>query len=312
MLAALVACTLTGPSFAPAAIAATLSRIGVLCDEPVPYFFDQLRELGYVEHRDVEFLFKGVDVSADVDGFASKAVQAGVRVIVACGNEQAVAAKKATTTIPIVLLYGIVPVETNLVASLPKPGGNVTGSAAISTELAVKSVEMMKIAIPSIRRLAVVFNPDEPVGAVLYAAAERAGSSLGLSVNASPVRAPSELPSVLASLARGRPDAILVNPSARNYIDRIIEFAADQRIPVMYPFAPALRSGGLMSYSPDWLPQSRRNAVIVDRILKGAAARDIPMEQPVRYSFGINMKAARAIGLDISSSVRMLATTVID
>ena len=202
--------------------------------------------------------------------------------------------------------------ETKLVASLAKPGGNVTGSVAISAELAVKSIEMMKIVVPSMRRLAVIFNPDETVGAVLYEATESAGMSLGISVVPAPVRNLPTLSSALASLAHNPPDGILVNPSASTHIKQIADFAVDQRVPVMYPFAPVVRAGGLMSYSPDWIPQSHRNAMIVDRLLKGTDVRNIPMEQPVRYSFGINMNAARAIGLNIPSSVRMLATTVVE
>ncbi len=297
---------------AQVAAATRTYRVGCLCSrESVPYFWKQLRALGYEENRNVEYVFKDADVAADLPGFAARLATARVDVIVACGNDDAQAALRAAPGVPIVLLYGIVPVEAGLVASLARPGGNLTGSAAISTDLARKSVEVLKSAVPRLRRLAVIVDLANPVGTILHAATEEAARALGLAVATWDVADAAGLSKAFAGIRRDRPDGISVSVSADEHIERIIEFAAAERLPAMYPFAPAVRAGGLMAYSPNWIPQSQRNAQIVDRILKGAHPRDIPVEQPLRYAFSVNLKTANAMSLTIPRSVLQQATTVV-
>ena len=287
-------------------------RVGCLCSqETVPYFWKQLQALGYEENRNVEYVFKDTDVGVDLPGFAARLATARVDVIIACGNDDAKAALRGAPQVPVVLLYGIVPVEVGLVESLARPGGNLTGSAAISTDLARKAVEVLKNAVPGLRRLAVIVDLGNPVGKILHAATEDTARALGLSVAAWDVADAVGLSRAFAGISRDRPDGISVSVSVADHFAQIIEFAAAERLPAMYPFAPAVRAGGLMAYSPNWLPQSQRNAQIVDRILKGAHPRDIPVEQPLRYALSINLKAARAMSLKIPRSVLLQATTLV-
>ena len=288
-------------------------RLGALCfGESISYFWDQLRALSYEEHRNLEIVFKDVDATADLAGMAAALAAADVDVIVACGNAEAVAAMRATSWTPIVLLYGVAPVEAGIVASLARPGGNVTGSAAISTELAGKSVEIFRSAVPALKRVAAIVNLDDPVGRILHATSERAARELGITLTVWPVADDAAVGKAFAAIARARPDGLLVNLSVVPHLEQIIDFAARERLPAMYPVAPAVVKGGLLSYSPHWLPQSKRNAEIVDRILHGALARDIPMQQPVDYVLGVNLKTARAMGLAIPSPVLLRATLVIE
>ena len=314
VLGAIAGCWAAWPLACRGATNAKVHRVGALCagDGSIGYFWEQFRALGFEEHRNVEYVLKDVDATGDLAGHAAKLVGANVDVIVACSNDEARAAMRATSRIPIVLLYGAVPVEAGLVASLARPGGNVTGSAAISTDLASKSVDIFKSAVPTLRNLSIIVNLTDSVGKILHGATEGAAKQLGLAVATRQVSDEASLSRAFAEMSRDRPDGIVVSISVLDFIPRIIEFAARQRLPAMYPVAPAVREGGLMAYSPNWLPQSQRNAQIVDLILKGTHPRDIPVEQPVRYSFAINLKTARAMSLEIPRSVLLRATTVIE
>jgi len=302
------ACPLAGH----AASEPKMHRIGVLCTESVPYFWKQLQSLGYEEHRNVEYVFKDVDATLDLSGFAARLATANVDLIVACGPEETIAAKAATSTIPIVMLYGMVPVELGLVVSLARPGGNVTGSSAISIDMASKSVELFKSVVPALRRLSVLVDIDNPIARVLHAETVRAGKELGIAVRTSQVSDAPGLDRAFSDIAQSRAEGIMVSTSVHRFFREINEFAIRRRLPAMYPFAPAVRAGGLMAYSPNWLPQSQKNARIVDRILKGAHPRDIPVEQPLEYAFGINLETARAIGLSIPPAVMLRATWVVE
>jgi len=292
-----------------------LHRVGMLCvgDASIQYFWAQLRELGYEERRNVEIVLKDVDAAGDLSGTAAALVAANVDVIVACGNAEAVAAMRATPRTPIVLLYGAVPVEAGIVASLARPGGNVTGSAAVSTELAGKALEIFKSALPPLQRVAAIVNLDDPVGRILHATSERVARDLGISLATWSLPDDAGLDRLLDRIGRDRPDGLLVSLSVLpRHLGRMIDFAAHERLPAMYPIAPAVVKGGLLSYSPHWLPQSRRNAEIVDRILRGTQPRDIPVQQPVDYILGVNLKTARSLGLTIPPQVLLRATLVIE
>jgi putative ABC transport system substrate-binding protein len=312
---AAIAASLGGawPLWARAALSPKIQRIGVLCSgEKVPYFWEQLRALGYEEHRNVDYVFKDIDVEPDLAGHAARLAAANVDVIVACSNNDASAATKAAPRIPVVLLYGVAPVEVGLVASLARPGGNLTGSAAITSELAAKSVEVFRNAVPALRSVALVVDLESPIGRALHPAKERAARNLGLAASTWSVPDAAALSRAFLGLARNRPDGMVLDISAIDRIPEIIEFAARERLPAMYPVAPAVRQGALMAYSPNWIPQSKRNAQMVDRILKGTKPRDIPVEQPVSYAFSINLRTARALGLTIPPAVMLQATSVIE
>ena len=313
LLGAIAGCWTAWPLASRSAPDKKLHRIGTLCaGDSIRYFWEQFRALGYEEHRNVEYVLKDVDATDDLPDHAARLVAGNVDVIVACGNDEAQAAMRATSRIPIVLLYGDVLVETGIVASLAQPGGNVTGTSAISTDLVRKSVEIFKEAVPSLRNVAILTNVRHPVGKVLHAAAEDAAKQIGLAVATRHVGEGAGLAEAFAAMSRDRPDGIVVGTTLGNQIHQIIAFASRERLPAMYPFAPAVRQGGLMAYSPNWLPQSNRNAQILDQILKGAQPRDIPVEQPVRYSLSINLRAARAMSLTIPQAVLLRATTLIE
>jgi len=309
-LVAIAACLFGGST--AACPEGKVHRIGVLCDEPVPYFWEQMSALGYQDHRNVEYLLHGVDASADPDRYAAGLASKQVDVIVACSNDLAAAAKRATSTVPIVLLYGLVPVEAGLVASLARPGANVTGSAAISVEMASKSLELLKSAIPGLHRVVALTRAGDAVGRILNTGTQRTANELGLSLTTIEVRDAEELSRAFERLGRDRPDGIVVSSSLGPLVHDVVELAAAYRVPAMYPFAPTVRAGGLMAYSPNWVPQSENNARIVDRILKGEHPRDIPMQQPVEYFFGINLKTARALGLAIPPAVILRATRTVE
>lgn len=313
-ICAIAACLLSAPPAGQGAPAARVHRIGVLCPiwDNVSYFWAQLQALGYEEHRNVEFVFRDIDTSRDWDLFAGRLVAAKVDVIVTCTNDGAAAAKRATSSVPIVLLYGVVPVELGLVASLARPGANVTGSAAIPLEMASKSAELFRSALPRSRRFSVIVDRTDPVGRILLAETQRAARELGITIDVLAVHDEADLAKAFAELERDRPDGIIASISVITYFGHIIDFAAEHRLPAMYPVAPAVTNGGLMAYSPNWVPQSEKNALIVDRILKGANPRDIPVEQPAQYAFSINLQTARRIGLTIPPSVLLRATRVIE
>jgi len=308
----LFACAGTGPLAGRAASDAKMHRIGVLCTESVPYFWKQLQALGYEEHRNVEYVFKDVDATPDLSGLATRLAASNVELIVACGPEETIAAKAATSTIPIVMLYGMVPVELGIVASLARPGGNVTGSSAISIDMASKSVDLFRSVVPALRRLSVLVDLDNPIGRILHAETVRAANELGIAVTTSRVSDAPGLERAFSDITKSRADGIMVGTSVHRFFPEINEFAIRRRLPAMFPFAPAVRAGGLMAYSPNWLPQSQKNAGIVDRILKGAHPGDIPVEQPLEYAFGINLQTARAIGLTIPPAVMLRATWVVE
>ena len=311
MLAAVASCV-TGVGPVAGVVPTKARRIGVLCDESVSYFFEQLRALGCEQHRNVEVIFQDVDASADPERHAARLAERNVAVIIACSNELAAAAKRATPTIPIVLLYGIAPVEAGLVESLATPGGNVTGSVGIPVEMAAKSVELFKVAIPSLRRIAALQKEGNAVAKLLQMRTQRAAEMLGLSLTTIEVSGAGNLPKDFERLRRDAIDGILVSPSLVAHVPDIVALTAVHRIPAMYPFAPAVRAGGLMGYFPRWESQSRKNAQIVDQILRGARPRNIPMQQPLEYAFGVNLKTARALGITFSAAAMLHVTWTVE
>ncbi len=230
VLGAIAGCWTAWPLAGRGAPSAKVHRVGSLCaGDSIGYFWEQFRALGYEEHRNVEYVLKGVDATGDLPGHAAKLVGANVDVIIACSNDEARAAMRATSRIPIVLLYGAVPVEAGLVASLARPGGNLTGSAAISTDLAGKSVEFFKSAVPTLRSLSVIVDLTDPVGKILHGAIEGAAKQLGLAVATRQVSDEASLSRAFADMSRDRPDGILASTSVQSQ-DRTRNVAADPAI----------------------------------------------------------------------------------
>ena len=235
--------------------------------------------------------------------------------IVVDGPPTATAAKAATTMIPIVFVLGVDPVADGLANSLARPGGNLTGlTAAVGYEQVGKRLELLNGAVPSLSRLAILGNPTSSITEPFMRDAERAARALGLDVQSFEARGPEELASAYSAIARWRAAALTTLPGAMFFSQRhrIVELAAKNRLPAMYPEADFVQAGGLMSYGADFPYLFRRAATYVDKILKGAKPADIPIEQPTKFQLTINSKTARALGLTIPPSLLLRADQVIE
>ncbi|HSE86475.1 MAG TPA: ABC transporter substrate-binding protein [Candidatus Binatia bacterium] len=277
-----------------------------------------LRDLGYIEGQNIAIEYRYGEGKIDRDPeLAAELVRLKVDLILIAGGAGAIrAAKNATKTIPIVMIgVGADPVEAGLVESLARPGGNVTGITNLNTELGAKRLELLKEAVPKITRVAVLHNPTNQasipeVKMVLPAVAR----VLGLTVRFWEVRAADGFERVFAALNKERPDGLYVPPGGRLMFAngrRIAGFALKSRLPSMYNNREAVDAGGLMSYGADLADSYRRVAYYVDRILKGAKPADLPVEQPTKFEFVINLKTAKQIGLTIPPDVLSRANRVI-
>jgi len=281
----------------------------------VDAFRQGLRELGYVEGKNIIIDFRNTE--GKTDRFASVAaelVRLKVDIIVAAGGSAVVlAAKPATDTIPIVMTNPGDPVAIGVVASLARPGGNVTGLTSSSTELSGKLVELLKEAVPKLTRVAVLWSPAEPGNARNFKETEVAAQSLRLKLLSLGVRTPDELDNALQSSIKDRAGALIIirSPAYTSTGERIVDFAAKNRLPTMFPEKLFVEAGGLMSYAPNIADNFRRAATYVDKILKGAKPADLPVERPMKFEFIINLKTAKQIGLPIPPNVLARADKVI-
>jgi putative ABC transport system substrate-binding protein len=275
-----------------------------------------LRELGYVEGRNLEFQWRWAEGRAErLPELAEDLVRLKVDVIVAVTNQPILAAKRATTSIPIVMIAGLDPVAFGLVASLSRPGGNVTGTSASPPEIGGKILEVLKEAIPSATRVTLIWDPSFP-GMRPYADhADAVARAFNLSLSYAAIRQPAETEGVLGRVARDRPDALYVVPFGplAAQLPRILDFAAKQKLPAIYTGwgATIVEAGGLMSYGPNLDETYRRSAAFIDKVLNGASPADLPVEQPRRFDFIVNLKTAKALGLTIPPSTLMRADRVI-
>jgi putative tryptophan/tyrosine transport system substrate-binding protein len=281
----------------------------------VDAFRQGLRELGYVEGRNIHIEYRWADGRFDrLPGLAADLVRLGVNVIVAVNTPAALAAKDATSTIPIVLVTSGDPVGSGLVASLARPGGNVTGLSLTATPaISGKQLELLKEAFPTVTLVAVLANPANPPTAGLLMEIELAARSLGLRLRVVQVREPKEFGGAFATMTKERVPALLViaDPLVNDNRDRIVAFAATNRLSAIYPYRTFVDAGGLMSYGADLSDLNRRAATYVDRILKGAKPADLPIEQPTKFEFVVNLKTAKALGLTIPPSLLLRADHVI-
>jgi putative tryptophan/tyrosine transport system substrate-binding protein len=234
-----------------------------------------------------------------------------VDVIVAPGVQAVRAAKQSTTTIPIIFPTAGDAVASGLVASLARPGGNITGLTILSTELSGKRLELLKEAFPRLSRVAVLLDPRQPP--LSFEETQTTGRSLRLKLQFLEVRDAADVESVFAAMSKERADALITlpHPVLQVHQRRIVELAAKSRVPAMYQAADWVERGGLMSYGPDHLDNYRRAAVFVDKILKGTKPAEIPVEQPTKFEFIINLKTAKQIGVTIPPNVLARADRVI-
>ncbi len=243
---------------------------------------------------------------------AAELVSRKVDLLLVVGISGTRAAKEATSTIPIVMVYVVDPVRAGLVASLAHPGGNVTGVAfTAGPEIAGKYLQLLKEAVPKLSRVAVLSAPG--VAADSLQETEMAARALGLTLQPYEVREPKEFERAFAAMTKARAEALLVLAALPNFshAQRIAEFAAKNRLPAVYPFRESIEAGGLMAYAANAPAMFHRAAGYVDKILKGAKPADLPVEQPTKFDLIINLKAAKAIGLTIPQSLLMRADEVI-
>ncbi len=319
-LATLALSILTAPLAADAQLAGKVWRIGVLrpglpSDPMVSAFREGLRELGYIEGRNILIEERYAQGKLDrLPDLAAELVALKVDVIVT-GTEIAIrAAAHATSSIPIVFGATGDPVSAGLVASFARPGGNITGGSMLAPELSAKRLQILKEAIPHVRRsVAVMWNPGYPGMERRFSEVEVAATKIGVSVRSLQVREPNDFESVFATIRRERPDALLLlaDPLTGENRRRIVDFAAAMRMPAIYESRDYVDAGGLMSYGPNFLAMYRRAALYVDKILRGAKPADLPVEQPTKFELVINLKTAKALGLTIPQSVLIRADEVI-
>jgi ABC-type uncharacterized transport system substrate-binding protein len=294
-------------------------RIGFLSTDPPAAhawnaLLDGLRERGYIKGRNIVFERRFSEGKAErFPEFAAEMVRLSVDIIIVTTTPAAIAAKNATQTIPIIIPTALDPVGAGLVASLARPGGNITGLSSLSPELSGKRLELLKEVVPGMTRVAVLWNPANPANASVWKETQAAAGALGLLLYSQEVRGPPDLKGGFPLTAQARPDALLVLSDSLINMRRqqIVEFARQKRLPSVFASTEPVMAGGLMSYGPSLPDRYRRTAYYVDRILKGAKPADLPVEQPTKFEFVINLKAAKQIGLTIPPNVLARADKVI-
>jgi putative tryptophan/tyrosine transport system substrate-binding protein len=276
-------------------------------------FSQRLRELGWTEGRNIAFEHRWAEGRSErFAELAAELVRLKVEVIVTWGTP-IYATKQATSVIPIVFAVAGDPVGTGLVASLARPGGNVTGFSTQHTEMQSKRLQILREVVPNLRRLAIMGNIGTAGAVVAMRELREMAPTLGLSVTVSEVRQSEDLAPAFQTL-KGHVDALLLYPDFlfNKNRNRIAALALDARLPTMHGFREPVEAGGLLSYGPDYLDLFRRTADYVDKILKGAKPADLPIEQPTKFELVINMKTAKALGLTIPQSLLLRADQVIE
>lgn len=273
-----------------------------------------LREFGYVEGQNIIMEYRYAEGKLDrLPDLAAELVRLKVDVIVVGGTRVAVAAKQATGTIPIVIGGAGDPVRAGLIQSFMHPGGNVTGVSRLSPDFIGNRLGLLKEAIPKAIRVAALSNPDNPAHGPSLKEIDLGARALAMTLQSLAVRSPKDFESAFGAAAKGRADALFVMPDAlfHSYLSRIVELAAKNRLPAMYDRADFVEAGGLMSYAVNVADLSRRAAWYVDQILKGSKPADLPMVEPTKYEFVINLKTAEALGVTIPPNVLARADKVI-
>ena len=277
-------------------------------------FRQGLRELGYVEGQNVAIESRWAEGKDErYRDLAADLVRLKVDVIVAVGGAATKAAQQATTTIPIVMSLANDPLGSGLVTSLARPGGNVTGISLMAPDLVGKQLGVLKEIAPKVARVALLRNPANPAITQQVREAEAAARTLGLQLQTLAARSPQEIDSALATMSRERAGALVVLTDSMftNQRRQIAELAAERRLPAVYGNSEHAEAGGLVAYSANFLDLERRAATYVDKILKGTKPADLPVEQPKKFEFIINLKAAKQIGLMIPPNVLVRADRVI-
>jgi putative ABC transport system substrate-binding protein len=306
---------LLAPIHAKAQKATRPYRVGVLGSASSKPFQQSLNELGYVEGRDVVFEIRSPEGRSELlDHQALDLVRLKVDVIVAANPNAVLSAKRATTSIPIVMMHTPDPVEMGFVASLARPGGNITGVTTLSAELSIKQLALLKEAIPRMSRVALLWNSDNPWHPATVKALQDRSGPLGLQLQVLEVRNPDAFGGAFQAMTTQRTQAVLVlaDPMTFFHRRRLAELAIQHRLPMMGGLPDYAEAGSLMSFWADTTDVFRRAASYVDRILKGAKPGDLPIEQPTKFEFVANLKTARQLGFTIPQSILQRADRVIE
>jgi putative ABC transport system substrate-binding protein len=295
---------------------AKMPRIGIIDDSPIwNAFRHSLRDLGYLEGQNVAFEYRYAGGLPDrLAWVAVELVRRPVDLIATFGTPPTLAAKQATTMIPIVMIGIGDPVGAGIVASYNRPGGNITGNTILGPEVAGKRLQLLKQVIPSLSRVAFLWNPDNASHPAQLAEVRGAVATLGIKLLPLAVRSSDEFDDAFAAMMRERPDAFLMtnDPFHQLSIGRVIDFLANNRLPGMFLTREIVVAGGFMSYGASVPDLFRRGALYAHKILQGAKPADLPIEQPVKFELVVNLKTAKAIGLTIPDVFLARADEVIE
>jgi len=308
---------LATPLAATAQPARKVPRIGFLSDTPGPYaeaFRQGLRERGYIEGETIAIAYRWQEGRHErLPDLVAELVQLRVDVLVPVGTQPSRAAKQATSTIPIVMAQVGDPVGSGLVTSLAKPGGNMTGVSVIGPDIGVNQLELLKQAVPRASRVAVLWNPTNHASGAVWRELQRAAPGLGVILHAVAVQEPEEFESAFAAIRAAQVDAlhVLQDHLLFSHRTRIVDFAAQTRLPAIYMYREWADAGGLIAYGASLREVHRRAAELVDKILKGAKPADLPVEQVMRLDLVINLKTAQTLGLTLPPTLLFQADEVI-
>jgi putative ABC transport system substrate-binding protein len=273
-----------------------------------------LQQLGYTEGKNISIEFRFADGRAErLPNLALELVNLHVNAIVVIGSQAAIAAKQATATLPIVMVSVGGPVEVGLIASLARPGGNITGVSSAHSDISAKWLELLLEVLPRASTIGYLDDLDSPVSAIFVRTMLAAGRNRGVSVQAFAVSQPDDVEPQLAAMTRARVQGIVVgtNPVPRTRLKAIVQFATRNRLPGIYGGRDYVEAGGLMSYVPSRPDMGRQGALYLDKILKGAKPADLPVEQPTKIEFAINMRAAKTLALTVPASLLLRADHVV-
>jgi putative ABC transport system substrate-binding protein len=320
VIVTLILSLLAAPLTSQAQSAAHVPRLGLLIPSSVSAvasrleaFRHGLRDLGYVEGRNIILEYRFADGQADrLPALVAELVRLPIDVLVVDGTVALRAAQHATTTIPIVMAVSGDPVGEGLVASLARPGGNITGLSSRAPEVSGKRLELLKEAVPHLSRVAALWHRDAPVGPYVKET-QAAAKALGLQLHALEVGSPDALEQAFAAMTSAHADALVVLPSAQigSHQRVVVELAMTHQLPAMFGGREATEAGGLMSYGPNYAEFYRRAATYVDKILKGTKPADLPVEQPMKFELVINLKTAKALGITMPPRLLFQADEVL-
>ena len=281
----------------------------------VDAFREGLREHGYEEGRNIVIEYRWADGKYDqFPALVAELIAAKVDVIVTAGTPAALAMKKATTTVPLVMVAVGDPVGTGLVPSLARPGGNLTGLSSVAPDLEGKRLQLLREVVPALSHVAMFINSVNPFHVSSMRQARAAAKAMGIKLQLHDIRKSQDLDDAFAAIRKERPDALLILAD-RVFLhnrERMMDFTKEQRLPNVNAYKELVEVGGLMSYGPSYEDMHKRAAIYVDKILKGAKPADLPIEQPSKFTFIINLKTAKALGVTVPSQLLALADRLIE